>query len=147
MLKFIQQSLKVVVHHEVIHSVCSHGLVEMCIPSLISILQLLCPLLELLMSWCDETHPDPVRAAIAGLLGRNWDIWCKMTMSANLAVLFWQMSVALLQDVEEEVREEMCTSLQDMLGTLTSHAKSSGMIVNPMHTHMGCSFSLVQETT
>ena len=91
------------------------------------ILQLLCPLLELLMSWCDETHPDPVRVAIAGLLGKNWNIWCETTGSSNCSTLFWQMSVALLQDVEEEVREEMCDSLQGMLDTLPSHTRSPGM--------------------
>lgn len=88
--------------------------------------QLIASLLYQLREWCDETSPDPVRAAIAALIGRNWDIFVSSEEKEedngySISHLFWQMSVTLLQDVEEEVREEMCCSLSEMLSS-TCHS-------------------------
>ena len=88
-----------------------------------NLLQLLVSLLHQLREWCDETSSDPVRAAIAALIGTNWDIFVNSEKEDNgcsSSHLFWQMSVTLLQDVKEEVREKMCSSLSEMLSSTCS---------------------------
>ena len=107
--------------------------------SLSSLFQVLATLLCHLKEWCNETSPDCVRVEIAGLLGRNWSVFitlehvaeekdmCGDVKGCSLSRLFWQMCITLLQDVEEDVREEMCSSLTEMLSSTRCH--SSGMYV------------------
>ena len=74
-------------------------------------------------SWCSDAHPIAIRNSIAGFLGNNWkrlaygfeaDSQRSSSKHSN-SVLFWLMLVALLQDVEEEIRNTMCKAISPML--------------------------------
>ncbi len=89
-------------------------------------LQVLNDVLVIMKSWCCDTHPDNIRYAIAGFLGNNWKQFINdsytdggrvphQTSVQSNAFLFWTMTMVLLQDVEESVRNQMCKSVTPLL--------------------------------
>ena len=78
-------------------------------------------------SRCTETYSDSVRQCIASFLGINWNVLVYLRSSIST---FWPMVFTLLQDVQEEVRGEMCSSLDGKISgkgtelTPQSHSES-----------------------
>ena len=77
-------------------------------------------ILSHLWDWCDESHPEKIRMAIADTLGRNFMLFVKTIVDVVMdetcaSFTFWKMVTILLQDESLHVRMQLCKSLYGVI--------------------------------